>query len=362
MPAVSRPHWLTLVAVAGLLCAAAGCHTTGPLLSHSSCSPGEPCVDHCRVPKELKKTTMPEYVIEPPDLLLIDAVKLIPLPPYRIEPLDAILINAPGALPTEPIAGLYPVDPDGTVVLGPTYGQVKVAKLTIPEAEKAITEHLKTFLKEPKATVALGQTRGLQQIRGEHLVRPDGSVNLGSYGDVRVVGLTLPQAKKMIELHLSQFLEDPDIALDIVGYNSKVFYVITDGAGFGEQVYRLPITGNETVLDAMSQVGGLSSVASKKRIWIARPAPGDMGCCQTLGVNWKGITQCGDTRTNYQLLPGDRLYVGAAPFVMADSAIARVAAPIEKIFGLSLLGTGAVQTIRQASQGVNSGGNNLFGF
>jgi hypothetical protein len=30
---------------------------------------------------------------------------------------------------------------------------------------------------------------------------------------------------------------------------------------------------------------------------------------QILPVDWNGITRAGNTRTNYQLLPGDRLYV-----------------------------------------------------
>ena len=55
-------------------------------------------------------------------------------------------------------------------------------------------------------------------------------------------------------------------------YNSKVYYVITEGAGQGDLVARLPITGNETVLDAISQINGLSRLSSKN-IWIARPTP-----------------------------------------------------------------------------------------
>ena len=42
-------------------------------------------------------------------------------------------------------------------------------------------------LKDPKAVVSLSQSRALQQIRGEHLVQPDGTVNLGTYGSVRIV-------------------------------------------------------------------------------------------------------------------------------------------------------------------------------
>src|SRR5260370_4207400 len=70
------------------------------------------------VPRELDKVTLPPYVIEPPDSLIIDAIRLVPLPPYRIEPLDQLVIQASGVLPTEPIAALYPMDPDGTVNIG----------------------------------------------------------------------------------------------------------------------------------------------------------------------------------------------------------------------------------------------------
>ena len=77
----------------------------------------------------------------------------------------------------------------------------------------------------------LAQMAAQQQIAGDHLVAPDGKVNLGTYGRVRVVGLTMEEAKAAIEDHLSQTIESPQIALDVLGYNSKVFYVITQGAG-----------------------------------------------------------------------------------------------------------------------------------
>ena len=39
--------------------------------------------------------------------------------------------------------------------------------------------------------------------------------------------------------------------VDVIAYNSKNYYVITDGAGYGEQVYPFPVMGSETVLDAI---------------------------------------------------------------------------------------------------------------
>ncbi len=50
-----------------------------------------------------------------------------------------------------------------------------------------------------------------------------------------------------------QYLENPEVSVSVFSYNSKVYYVITQGAGMGDGVFRFPVTGNETVLDAVSQ-------------------------------------------------------------------------------------------------------------
>ena len=300
-----------------------------------------------QVPRELDKVTLPPYVIEPPDTLIIDAIRVVPLPPYHIEPLDQLVIQATGVLLAEPIGALYPVDPDGTVNLGVTYGKPKVSGMTMEQAETAIENHLKKLkqFKEPKVSVALGASRGIQMVRGEHLVRPDGTVSLGTYGEVRVAGLTLPEAKKAIEQQLWKYLSEPEISLDVVGYNSKVYYVVINLAGAGMQIIRLPITGNETVLDALGLINGLPPIASKDRIWLARPSPAHSSCDQVLPVDLRAITECAATATNYQLLPGDRLFVQADPLIAADNVLAKVLAPVERILGVTLLGSSTVHSV-----------------
>ena len=79
------------------------------------------------------------------------------------------------------------------------------------------------------------------------------------YGNVRVAGMTLPQAKLCIEQYLTQYLDEPEISVEVCAFNSKVYYVVTQGAGMGDAVYRFPVTGNETVLDAISQINGLTA-------------------------------------------------------------------------------------------------------
>jgi len=303
------------------------------------------------IPTEKAKTSLPPYVIEPPDILLIDPIRLVPKPPYVVQALDVLLVRVADPLPNQPIDGPYTVAPDGTINLGFSYGVVRVGGFSLEEVERAIRTQLSQVLKDPQVSVGLAQFRGVQQVRGEHLVRMDGTIGLGSYGCVYVAGLTLNQAKVAIERHLKQYLQDPEVSVDVFAYNSKSYYVITDGAGFGQSAFRFPITGNETVLGAISQIQGLPAVASLKRIWVARPAPANHECTQILPVDWRAITQGGVTATNYQLFPGDRVYVHSDAWICTDNTLAKILAPFERLFGITLLGATTVQTVR----GINGG-------
>lgn len=346
-----------LLAFLGLCLGLSGCRTcpTCPTPSDASVSPDikpEP-----NAPRELKKVTLPAYVIEAPDILLIDAVSIVPKPPFRISPLDSYLIQATPSLPnTPPIGGPFTVEPDGTISLGINYGSVRVAGLTLAEAKAAIEEHLAQFVNEPKANIVLLQSQGIQQIRGEHLVTQDGTVNMGIYGEVMVAGLTIPEAKRAIDQQLSNYLLNPSVAVRISGFNSKVYYIVLEGGGYGQTLHRLPITGNETVLDAIAQIGGLPAQASLKDIWVARPAPEEKGCDQILPVDWYAITDKGCPATNYQLLPGDRLHVRADTLITLDNSLAKFIAPIERVFGITLLGTNVVNSIKSVNNKQNAQG------
>jgi protein involved in polysaccharide export with SLBB domain len=134
----------------------------------------------------LNEEILPDYTIVPPDVLLIDAANLVPRPPYHIAPLDGLMIRVAVLNPEmeqqprdllkgQPIDGLHRVEVTGEVNLGFNYGAVPVAGKTIPEAREAIKKHLQQRFKvDFDLNVALLESRALQQIRGEHLVRMDG--------------------------------------------------------------------------------------------------------------------------------------------------------------------------------------------
>jgi polysaccharide biosynthesis/export protein len=325
--------------LASCLCiVASGCHSFGLRKQQLKPLPPVPA------PRELNKVVLPEYVIEPPDILLIDAVHVVPRGPLRLGPQDVLMIQAAPTFPDNPISGMYFVDSAGTVNLGAAYGSVPVAGMSLDQATETVRQHLAKVVDKPVVSLSLVQSAARQQIAGEHLVGPDGMVNLGTYGRVFVTGATVDQARQRIESHLSQYLERPQVAVDIAGYNSKSYYIITEGAGFGDGVNRFPITGNETVLDAISQINGLSQVSSKK-IWIARPAPPEVGCDQILPVDWIAITKGASTATNYQIMPGDRIFIAEDHMVATDTTLGKFLAPFERVLGITLLGSETVQSV-----------------
>jgi polysaccharide export outer membrane protein len=342
----------------GLLCCAAVVGLSAGCASLRRQEPA-PQIPIYNAPRELRKVILPTYRIEPPDVLRIDAVQVVPKAPYHLRVLDSVVLQVGGTLPESPIGGIYVIEPGGMINLGNPYGRLRITGVTIDEAKVVIEQHLKKSLREPTVTVSLGEIAGQQQIQGEHLVGPDGTVTLGSYGNVSVVGKTVAEVKYAIEDHLSQFLESPELSVEVFGFNSKVYYIITQGAGLGDGATRLPITGNETVLDAITQINGLTSVSSKK-IWVARPGRNPNGCDQILTVDWIAITRRGQTETNYQLLPGDRVYVAEDKLVAMDTFIGKVLAPAERIAGFISLGTSTVSGIRFFHRGNNFGGGGGF--
>jgi hypothetical protein len=95
-----------------------------------------------------------------------------------------------------------------------------------------------------------------------------------------------------------------------VSRHEKVYYVVFQSPTLGEEKerrYKFPFTGNENVLDVIANIGDLQPLASK-RIWIARRVE-NSNSVAVRPVDWADITVHGKPDTNYQLLPGDRVFV-----------------------------------------------------
>ena len=291
-------------------------------------------------PRESHKTTLPAYDIAPPDILVVEVLNAIPKAPYRLREMDVLNVQVqPDMFGEGGMSRQVMIESGGFINLGAPYGQVNVAMRTIQEAEQLVRE----ATQQETATVTLAMFTGRQQIAGEHMVNPDGTITLGSYGSVYVTGMTVEEARNTITSFLEKELESPEVSVSVFAYNSKYYYVVIQGTGSGDRCVKMPVTGNETVLDAISQMEGLSPTSSK-RIWIARPVP-DGACPQMLPVDWDAVCQRADPRTNYQLMPNDRLFVAEDKWYSVGSQIDKMLSPVERVLGFTMVGTSSARSI-----------------
>ncbi|QDV27062.1 polysaccharide biosynthesis/export family protein [Aureliella helgolandensis] len=166
------------------------------------------------------------------------------------------------------------------------------------------------------------------QVPSDHTVQQDGTIDLGGYGRMQVVGLSVPDIQQQVQQsvlqqetakrhakiglasHSSQAgreaeeAEDYGVTVRLVSQERGVVYVMGEVNAPGSY----PIAGSETVLDALILAGGLSTRSNEHKVILTRPQPSGQERL-ILPVCYHQILQLGDTATNYQLQPGDRIYV-----------------------------------------------------
>lgn len=171
------------------------------------------------------------------------------------------------------------------------------------------------------------------RLPADQIVLADGTVDLGPYGRVVVAGRSLEQAESLIEQQIAyqlrnqaaacrdyaddatrETMDSPELPANCDGIAINVrllepvhrFYVLGEVNAPGSY----PLTGSETVLDAIVSAGGLTSSANPCQILLARPTD-PCECRVTLPVCYREIVQMGNTASNYQLQPGDRVFVSS---------------------------------------------------
>jgi len=139
-------------------------------------------------------------------------------------------------------------------------------------------------------------------------VQIDGKIDLGPYGRLYVAGMTLEAAEKLVQTTITAKTRDAGpVRLRLLTAESKTYFVLGEVNAPGE----FTLVGRESVLNAIVRGGGLTSNADVEKILVSRPTkPCD--CRKVMPVCYRNIVQIGDTSTNYQLQPGDRVFVPKA--------------------------------------------------
>ncbi len=134
-------------------------------------------------------------------------------------------------------------------------------------------------------------------------VGPDGLISMPLIGQIKADGLTAGQLEDSITKHLSEFLNNPEVNVQVAKINSKRFFVYGGVGHPGEY----PLIQPTTVMDALSNVDGFRDFANVKKIRIQRTLPS--GQTQEFKFNYKDVSRGKNMEQNIQLQNGDRIFV-----------------------------------------------------
>lgn len=102
------------------------------------------------------------------------------------------------------------------------------------------------------------------------VVRPDGKITLPLLKDIEVAGLTPHEAEKLITTGLANFITDANVTVIVTGINSKKIYII----GAVKREGTLAYTYRMTIMQALTEAGGLTDYAKRKKIYVLRAQAG----------------------------------------------------------------------------------------
>jgi polysaccharide biosynthesis/export protein len=134
------------------------------------------------------------------------------------------------------------------------------------------------------------------------VVRTDGKISMPLIKEVAVLGLTPSQLEKQITEQLSKFLTAPDVTVIVTAINSKKVYVI----GAVKKEGPLPYTYPLNVLQALSEAGGLTDFAKRKKIYVLRIKNGRQF---KLAFDYDAALKGEHIELNVPLMAGDTIIV-----------------------------------------------------
>ncbi|MCC6681835.1 MAG: polysaccharide biosynthesis/export family protein [Phycisphaeraceae bacterium] len=166
----------------------------------------------------------------------------------------------------------------------------------------------------PPDTVLVMSSR-VREINGQQQqVRPDGMISLPLLGTSFAAGKTCEELAEELRVAATDYYEDADVTVRVVGFNSKKIFVFgeVDTAG------PYPYTGTNTILGTLARAQP-NRLADVSRVQVLRPNK-DGELIRRMTINLDDMVKRGDTGLDSVLEEGDIIYV--PPTAMASLGLA----------------------------------------
>ncbi len=164
------------------------------------------------------------------------------------------------------------------------------------------------------------------EITRDVVVRPDGRISFDLIGDLFVQGKTLEEIRRDITDQAEKFILNPDVTVILSESNSRQYYVFGEVNSPGAY----PLVGDVSMVNALASAGGPTQYAKLDAAWLVRPTEGDSLAYE---VDFEAITRRGDATTNYELQPGDVVYVPPVLMVRVGYVVGQIFFPFQQILG-----------------------------
>jgi len=148
-------------------------------------------------------------------------------------------------------------------------------------------------------------------------VSGDGKISFPLVGDVSVGGLSVHETEQKLTKLLSDgFIMDPQVTVFVAEYRSKKVTILGEVNKPG--LYQL--SGNVTLIEIISQAGGLTATASDTAT-IQHKASGAADGGAYISVNLKNLMEKGDLSDNKNVQDGDSIFITKSGFVYVTGEV-----------------------------------------
>jgi polysaccharide export outer membrane protein len=196
--------------------------------------------------------------------------------------------EAPAATPAELRPAVIPATPAGGTPIAVNVGTVQI----VPD----------DYLIGAGDTLQISVWKETEVSVPAATVRPDGRITVPLIKEVAVAGLTPRQAEKVITDGLAKFITDANVTVVVTAMHSKKVFVIGAARKEGPLAY----TYGMSVMQALSEAGGLTDYAKRKRIYILRTESGRQ---YRMDFNYDEAIRGERMDQNIVLLPDDTVVI-----------------------------------------------------
>lgn len=181
----------------------------------------------------------------------------------------------------------------------PAIGQNPVPAKTSPAVESATNDP--GYVIRPNDTLEISVWKE-PELSGSVPVRPDGMISIPLVEDVPAAGLTAMQLSARISESLKKFVSNPHVTVIVTGMNSRRVYVLGEVVRPGG----FALLPDMSVLQVISDAGGLTQFAHGKKIYVLRTEGGKQ---VKYPFNYSKVLKGEGAEQNIMLKPGDTVVV-----------------------------------------------------